>query len=383
MGWFDLLNQLKAKVERLGPWASHSRHAEPDAPPVYRSTKPPQYNPAPPVPPTDYRTGPPPHEFDYALYQRILDLGRRLRDPNITQDVVYETVQQSLQNAYLLRMENLPANIVSALDDSILAHTQWLSKYQARKAKETARQQEPQDEDEWPEERSIVELPVADIQNWPRQYREEATPEAEVHKTPGSSHVYSYVWVSDEHTVMEDGGININPYKKSTSSTGTLIVTFKEWVPGMKQKDRPNTPGPTYAYASVTRHKYEAFAASGSAGEAVWDYLRIRGTVSGHQHAYRLISVTGEYIPRMATPTGFQRRNEEMLVVTPEDHRMEDDDTPWFKATLQSTLPSGPLTRFGVPIGRESHGRRSGSSWGRISAPNRGTPNRGTPNRGR
>ena len=362
MGWFDLLNRLRDKLEQLGPWASHTRHVEPEAPPVQHRR--PQYNPAPPPFSGPYKEGPPPHQFDYALYERIIQLARRLRDPSISQEAVYEAVQQSLQNAYLLRTQNLPSNIASALDDAILAHTQWLSEYQARMA------------------RGAKGPPVADIQNWPRQYREQATPEAEVHKTPGSSHVYSYVWVSDEHTVMEDGGININPYGKNTSTTGTLIVTFKEWVPGMKQKERPNTPGPTYAYASVTRHKYEMFASSDSAGEAVWDYLRIRGTVSGHQHAYRLISVTGEYVPRVATPFGFQRRNEEMLVVTPEDRRMEDDDTPWIKATLQSTLPAGPLTRFGVPIGRESHGRKSGLSWGRISAPNRGAPNRGTPNRG-
>lgn len=382
MGWFDLLNRLREKLDQLGPWTSHTRQAKSEIPPVYHSKRPPRYNPAPPPPSYPYKEDPPPHQFDYALYERIVQLARRLRDPSITQEAIYEAVQQSLQNAYLLRTQSLPSNIASALDDAILAHTQWLSDYQARRARDAAGQQEDE-EDEWPEEHAITELPVADIQNWPRQYREQATPEAEVHKTPGSSHVYSYVWVSDEHTVLEDGGININPYGKSTSTTGTLIVTFKEWVPGMKQKDRPNTPGPTYAYASVTRHKYEAFASSDSAGEAVWDYLRVRGTVSGHQHAYRLISVTGEYIPRMATPFGFQRRNEEMLVVTPEDQRIEDDDTPWFKATLQSTLPSGPLTRFGVPIGRESHGRKSGLSWGRISTPNRGTPNRGTPNRGR
>lgn len=381
MGWFDLLNRFKGKMENLMPWTSYSRHVKAESPPA----QPPRYKPGAPAPPIDYRTGPPPYQFDYTLYQRILELGRRVRDPSVTRDIIYEIVQQSLQNAYLLKMGNLPDSIASALDDAILAHTQWLSDYQARRARDAAGQQEDEEdeEDEWPEEHAITELPVADIQNWPRQYREQATPEAEVHKTPGSSHVYSYVWVSDEHTVLEDGGININPYGKNASTTGTLIVTFKEWVPGMKQKDRPNTPGPTYAYASVTRHKYEAFTSSDSAGEAVWDYLRVRGTVSGHQHAYRLISVTGEYIPRMATPFGFQRRNEEMLVVTPEDQRIEDDDTPWFKATLQSTLPSGPLTRFGVPIGRESHGRKSGLSWGRISTPNRGTPNRGTPNRGR
>jgi hypothetical protein len=204
--------------------------------------------------------------------------------------------------------------------------------------------------------------------------------------------VYSFVWVSDEHTIDEDGGININLYGERSADMGTLIVTFKTWTPGMKQKDRPNSPGATYAYAGVPRRTYNLFLGAtspDSGGDAVWTYLRIRGSQSGHQYAYRLISVTGDYVPRMATPTGFRRRSQQMLVVDP---KATGDETAWIKARMQSTLRSGPLTRFGQVVDEEQPRGVSGSEWSfqaykrrknRGGYPNRGTPNRGTPNSGR
>lgn len=115
------------------------------------------------------------------------------------------------------------------------------------------------------------------------------------HRTPGSSNVYSFMW---EH---------------ETPRVGILYVTFKRWVPG--QRGRSDSPGPTYAYYDIPTRVYRSFqaAATESAGGAVWDYLRVRGSVDGHQYQYRVVAGTlmqdgGVYVPRKATRAGFKSR---------------------------------------------------------------------------
>lgn len=148
-----------------------------------------------------------------------------------------------------------------------------------------------------------------------------------------SSNVYSYAW------------------SQETDNFGTLYVTFLAWHPGMKKAS--SAPGATYAYYGVPVAKYKEFsrAAKASAGAAVWDYLRVRGSVSDHQHSYELVGGTrinkeDVYIPRKATDVGYFRR----AVQVPRNGRGS-----W----QRSSLPS------------------------REFEPNRGTPNRGAPNRGR
>ena len=166
-------------------------------------------------------------------------------------------------------------------------------------------------------------------------------------RTPGSSNVYSFVYMAAE----QDGGEGTlfspqeearrltwerqyaagtwrGPYRRSRHGTemgGILYVTFKLWHPGMPSGERPNEPGPTYAYYDVPMAKFKEFKDAISpggkgAGVAVWDYLRIRGTRYGHQHTYRLASGAyvpgggklvqkgGVYIPRKATVKGFVKR---------------------------------------------------------------------------
>lgn len=138
--------------------------------------------------------------------------------------------------------------------------------------------------------------------------------------TPGSSNVYSFWWIPDQNT---------STGKKSEN--GTLYVTYKTWYKGTKQ-NRPNEAGSTYAYSNVARSRYKEFVEAtspNSAGWAVWEYLRVRGTRSGHQHPYRLASgqvnmpdskISGKryrdagdvhggvYVPRKATAAGFRAR---------------------------------------------------------------------------
>ena len=381
MAWSDVFRGAKDYLDRLrGRGTSPS---EPESPPRYYR--------APPREPLNPREGPPPYQFDVNLYNQVIAAANRAADPNASDWQGYANIQALLNLAYPLLLQQIPEPYRSTLQGAIQGLERWIEAFR-RKSQQAPTKEEDEEDDEGEAVRVPSEYPIANIQNWPEEYREDIAEEAIVTKTPGSSNVYSFVWVSDEHTIDEDGGININLYGQRSTEMGTLIVTFKEWSPGMKQKERPNSPGATYAYAGVSRMKYEAFLGSTSpesAGYAVWDYLRIRGTQSGHQHAYRLISVTGEYVPRMATPTGFRRRSQNMLVVDP---NAADDEATWIKARLQSTLKAGPLTRFGQAIGDEPARGFSGSEWSfqaykrrgnRGGYPNRGTPNRGTPNSGR
>lgn len=231
---------------------------------------------------------------------------------------------------------------------------------------------EPQEDtskqpDEWPEE-DVRVLGRADVQQWPREFREFRT-EQEMRRTPGSSNVYSFTWLEDDPR-LAFGQKATKIRRANPTDIGTLIVTFKDWAPGYD--DRPDKPGATYAYAGVPRVKWEQFIAATSpntAGVAVWDYLRVRGTISGHQHTYRLLSTSGEYVPRKATAKGFQTR------YLPGG---TDEQIAWRKSTLEA----GPLTRFGQEIARETP--LSPREWRRrMPNVNPGTPNRGVPNRGR
>lgn len=190
---------------------------------------------------------------------------------------------------------------------------------------------QPGDDDAWPAEHSIVLLGRGDVGYDADGQRKLI--EREI-KTPGSSNVYSFV------------------FQRESKRTGILYVTFLGWTPGSRER---SGAGPTYAYYDVPIRIYEAFKrmAASTAGGAVWDYLRVRGTVYGHQYQYRLTSGTlmqdgGQYVPRKATPKGFKRR-----------------------AVPDFGVGKRKFTRSQLPERTFSRGE-----------PNRGTPNRGKPNRG-
>ena len=146
-------------------------------------------------------------------------------------------------------------------------------------------------------------------------------------KTPGSSNVYGYYFEFESRT------------------RGTLYVTFKQKEAEGKSN---GGPGPTYGYYDVPARHYQDFkrATDSSVGAAVWDYLRVRGTIWAHQFQYRLIQVQGDYVPRRATQRGYRTR-----------HVVQPGDGP--KIILRSTLPEELF-----------------------SDPDRGTPERGQPDRG-
>ena len=145
--------------------------------------------------------------------------------------------------------------------------------------------------------------------------------------TPGSSNVHGYYFEFESRT------------------SGILYVTFLS-------NGENSGPGPTYAYYNVSGRRYHEFrrATDSSAGKAVWDYLRVRGSAHSHQVPYRLVGSSTGYIPRKATSRGFAAR------------ALADRGTGR-RSYRRNTLPG-----YNEP----NRGR-----------PDRGEPNRGEPNRGR
>ena len=113
-------------------------------------------------------------------------------------------------------------------------------------------------------------------------------------ETPQSSNVYAFSWDKIE---------------------GILYVRYKA---RSDQDPRPHAPGPLYSYGGrgrqVPEAVYRAMLGAASKGKFVWDHLRVRGTLWGHQYQYTLVepegaSTGGEiYVPRKATRGGLRSR---------------------------------------------------------------------------
>lgn len=139
--------------------------------------------------------------------------------------------------------------------------------------------------------------------------------------TPESSNVYSFSY-----------------HREQGQRTGTLYVTFKapklssdvktgkgrlggrdqlRGSLGSTITGKSNARGPMYAYYNVPPGVFTRMQQASSKGKFVWDKLRIRGTIYGHQYRYSLVQgavitsggASGTYIPRKATKKGFRVRS--------------------------------------------------------------------------
>ncbi len=172
----------------------------------------------------------------------------------------------------------------------------------------------------------------------------------------GASHeAEEWQAVVSKRKLVQSSNVHSFYYSPETPRSGIVYVTFLNWSPGMKPGERSG-PGQTYAYYNVPLAKAKAFesATAESAGRAVWDYFRVRGTVHGHQGPCTLVQAEGDYVSRKATAKGFAKRSLLPPGVSPSDRKK-------LPFTRPSTLPA-----------RKFMG----------GAPNRGEPNRGEPNRG-
>ncbi len=197
-----------------------------------------------------------------------------------------------------------------------------------------------------------------------------------------SSNVYGY-YFELEPGAKNSPSISSVKYGKqaaahSGSVTGILYVTFLGQGPN---GSRSNSAGATYAYYNVPVKKYGEFThlADSSAGGAVWDYLRVRGTIAEHQHQYRLVQVSGEHIPRKATAKGFKIRQ-----LSPVGQPTIPNST-WSAISRLEHSPNQQVRAYAGQMKRallrEQNFRRS-TLAPRTFLPNRAAPNRGRPNRG-
>lgn len=129
-----------------------------------------------------------------------------------------------------------------------------------------------------------------------------------------------------------------------------LKVQFKQSGPGTKK----GGPGPLYYYYGVHPDLFLRFRLAASKGKFVWDKLRVRGTVSGHQYHYELKGVSGGYVPRRATRFG---GNEYYVGRSLKSRSLRTGEV----RTLRSKLPDRFVGSYKPQTGR----------------PNRGRPNRG------
>lgn len=164
--------------------------------------------------------------------------------------------------------------------------------------------------------------------------------------------------VTGEMTEVDSSNVHSIGFKwqPGKSFLGTLKVRFLQ-----AGKNGGKGPGPLYYYYGVAPQLFDAFLASASKGRFVWDRLRIRGTVSGHQYHYELKGITNGYLPREAIRQG---------------------DTEYYigrSATFRSTK-TGATRTFTSKLPDRAVGRYR-PDRGAPDRPDRGSPDR--PDRGR
>jgi len=161
--------------------------------------------------------------------------------------------------------------------------------------------------------------------------------------TPRSSNVYSFQYRYSTSTLyvrFKAPLLNSDAIKQVGGGRGQL----RAWKGSLGRTvvGRTDEPGPLYAYFDVPVRVFNRLVRSitSSAGKAVWDDLRIRGTVHGHQYRYSLVEgadVGGSlYVPRRATKQGFRSRS-----VTAQGTGR--------RAVAASTLPEQTMPMRGTP----------------------------------
>jgi hypothetical protein len=118
----------------------------------------------------------------------------------------------------------------------------------------------------------------------------------EMIETPESANVHSFGFHNDTHSLFVR--FKDNPRKAQLAGGYGIGGVFHG-----SGRGRPHRPGALYLYHHVPAKLFLAFITASSKGGWVWDHLRIRGTLSGHQYDYALVGVQGGYVPRKATLT--------------------------------------------------------------------------------
>lgn len=136
-----------------------------------------------------------------------------------------------------------------------------------------------------------------------------------------SSNVYSFAYDSEASTLyVTYQGHKINAGSIRRARTGIAKSKSRPQLRGKLGSTvtgERGGRGAMYAYFDVPARVFERMKNAQSKGKFVWDELRERGTIHGHQYRYSLVQgyvstqkgVQGTYIPRKATAGGFRTRS--------------------------------------------------------------------------
>lgn len=135
-----------------------------------------------------------------------------------------------------------------------------------------------------------------------------------------------------------------------------------------KQTGRKEGPGPVYRYSGVSPEEFLGLLSASSKGGWVWDQLRIRGTVSGHQKDYELVGIEGGYVPRKATViwNPQTRQYEEWFV----KRKIRGTGGRWFESEAESQYADrGRLPDYMLGLDRGAQPWRPGGTSPDSAAP--------------
>lgn len=165
---------------------------------------------------------------------------------------------------------------------------------------------------------SGVTRPASRIDEVPQYVDERIRAIEEEVRTPHSSNVYSFTYIQKTKRLGDMFVTFQAPRLKGSKTRTTKLAGGIVASPGAFAGGGTGKRGAMYKYSDVPVGVYRTFRskARSSAGKAVWDELRIRGTIEGHQYTYQLVDaativqndVAGQYIPRRATAKGFVER---------------------------------------------------------------------------
>lgn len=146
----------------------------------------------------------------------------------------------------------------------------------------------------------------------------EESPQQEEILTPQSSNVFSFAY--DPYTSTLYVTFQAHALNPDSVSTGRGRQGGRSQLRGKLGSTvggKTGQRGPMYAYLDVPARVYRQMQLANSKGKFVWDKLRVRGTIHGHQYRYQLVQgqvttqggISGTYIPRKATAKGFRTRS--------------------------------------------------------------------------
>jgi hypothetical protein len=134
--------------------------------------------------------------------------------------------------------------------------------------------------------------------------------------TPQSSNVFSFSYDPEGSILyVTFKGVTVNHQKVSVQAGRQGGRAHLHGKLGQTVSGRTNSRGSMYAYLDVPARVFERMKRAVSKGKFVWDELRVRGTVYGHQYRYMLVQAQANvsqghaYVPRRATKQGFRVRS--------------------------------------------------------------------------